>query len=261
MLLKVKDNLTIKTGIIINLVLIDSIFSDSYDSAVQEIGDESPSEVAKKFTFAPVESQFPLHDKVLSRPTLAPPTPVASTSSKFISTNLDRNQKPVSISPRANVTSGNETSVRNDPQPIVNIQPILAEIREHLSAALENINSKITIMDVPKNKHFQPQKFGFPYTTSAELLEFEEKIKTDPDYRELARAALSRVGGQDVSEVTNNIFLKLETFNLILDAVRSVKSTSEATETLMKKAIMTWLQHSVDRIKARQKSAAKKLGH
>ncbi|CAG7830625.1 unnamed protein product, partial [Allacma fusca] len=96
----------------------------------------------------------------------------------------------------------------------------------------------------------------------AELLEFEDKIKTDPDYRELARVALSRVGGQDVSEVTNNIFrklmedevskeytlygtsekgsfVKLETFNLILDAVRSVKSTSEATETLMKKAIMT----------------------
>ncbi|CAG7725443.1 unnamed protein product [Allacma fusca] len=93
--------------------------------------DESPSEVVKKFTFAPVESQFP-HDKVLSRTTLAPPrppTPVASTSSKFISTDVDRNQKPVSISPRANVTSGNENSVRNDPQPIVNIQPILAEIR------------------------------------------------------------------------------------------------------------------------------------
>ncbi|CAG7827411.1 unnamed protein product, partial [Allacma fusca] len=80
----------------------------------------------------------------------------------------------------------------------------------------------------------------------------------------MAKSHLSRTGGEDVSQVTNNIFrklvsdevckkftmygtvttgkssfAKLECFDLIVDAVRSVQATSNATEMDIKKAVMS----------------------
>ncbi|CAG7717975.1 unnamed protein product [Allacma fusca] len=108
-----------------------------------------------------------------------------------------------------------------------------------------------------------------------------KEIQENPEHRELAKSYLSRAGGDDITEVTNNIFrklmtdevcskftlygtvdkssfVKLESFELIVDAVRSVRTTATATETEIKKAMMLWFQHASDRIKAYQKSQAKK---
>ncbi|CAG7727144.1 unnamed protein product [Allacma fusca] len=69
-----------------------------------------------------------------------------------------------------------------------------------------------------------------------------------------ARVDLSRVEGQDVSEVTNNIFRELMELQrlycrfLLLRCCEKCKIHVWVTDTLTKKATMTLLQHSVDRI-------------
>ncbi|CAG7719097.1 unnamed protein product [Allacma fusca] len=51
---------------------------------------------------------------------------------------------------------------------------------------------------------------------------------------------------------------EVESIELILDSVRAVRPTANSTESDVKKCIMSWLQHATDRIKAHQKSKAKK---
>ncbi|CAG7733579.1 unnamed protein product, partial [Allacma fusca] len=88
------------------------------------------------------------------------------------------------------------------------------------------------------------------------------KLKVDQSFRESAKLSLSKVGGKDLTDVTNCIFKKLmtddvtsnftmygtsaksrfvdlETYNLMLDSIRSVLITSEATEAAMKTTIMS----------------------
>ncbi|CAG7730453.1 unnamed protein product, partial [Allacma fusca] len=45
---------------------------------------------------------------------------------------------------------------------------------------------------------------------------------------------------------------------MIIEIVRLVRSTANATEAEIKKTIMTWIQHSGDRIKARLKAVSRK---
>ncbi|CAG7716895.1 unnamed protein product [Allacma fusca] len=122
--------------------------------------------------------------------------------------------------------------------------------------------------------------FGFPFKDSVTFLRFEDKIQSDVSFRESAKIFLARAGGSNLVEIVNNIFRKLmsddvcdnftlygtaakasfsklETFDLIVDSVRAVSITANATEVEIKNAVMSWLTHSKDRIKSRQKSGRK----
>ncbi|CAG7827357.1 unnamed protein product, partial [Allacma fusca] len=268
-------------------------------SVVDSDSDEEPiSQIARKFTFRSLELPTPpdisLSSPVSARTIKHKPEPARpfqsapSSSSSTVTHALPLMSAIPETTPAAPNYSGRTLEVENILQEIKELKNMccrnFASIKLHqanLITAVENLSIRMN-SEVSRREVSQAIKFGFPFTEVKKLMEFEEKIKLDLQYRDNAKAQLSRTGGGDVTEVTNNVFRKLmsdevsnkftlygtsekgvfsklDTYELIIDTVRAVRSTTDATETEVKKAVGSWLLHASDRIKSLKKSQAKKL--
>ncbi|CAG7837014.1 unnamed protein product [Allacma fusca] len=199
--------------------------------------DDSPSSVHKNYSLGPV----------------LPDPPIAKRNPHYFESGSQTALQPLKLFDATNSNYSASNVTRNFPLPPVEHTANFIEISEDPNASILRKIEELKII----------------------------KLKVDQSFRESAKLSLAKVGGKDLTDVTNCIFKKLmtdditsnfsmygtseksrfvdlETYNLMLDSIRSVLITSEATEAAMKTTIMSWLLHTADRIKAAQRSAAEK---
>ncbi|CAG7826852.1 unnamed protein product, partial [Allacma fusca] len=160
--------------------------------------DTSPSSIGRNYTLGPVELPPP--------PT--PALPTASTSKRRPSIRLKLLTSNDEGSPVDTEVHGtNLASDKVSASGIKDITPI--KTYSTVPVLLPAGNTFQQTIEVPQKELAQTVKFPFPFKELSEFLDFEAKVKDDNIYRSNAKLCLARCGGEDVTEVTNNVFRKL----------------------------------------------------